>query len=78
MYSVTVPSAPSKPEKKFLSFLPTSSDLSTRSVSTVILGSEIDLALDALSETFDLFEVESELPFGVVQHDRRSAGKVAV
>jgi hypothetical protein len=31
-----------------------------RNVLEVITGAEIDLALDALSETLDLFEVESE------------------
>lgn len=54
--SSTVPSAPPKPEKYFLSFLPISSDLFTRNVSEVIIGADFDCT----SRTFDLFDVVSE------------------
>ena len=57
---VTVPSAPPKPEKYFLSFLPISRDSFTRDVSVVITGADCDLALDALSKTLDLFDIGSE------------------
>jgi len=34
--------------------------LFTRNVSLVIIGAECDLAVDALSKTLDLFEIELE------------------